>query len=55
MEKLTEDKKKNKTQCFKEERVEVSIKLECSGIATLRVCATERKKRKAAASLTHPT
>lgn len=34
MEKLTEDKKKNKTQRFKEEGVEV----ECSGIAALSFC-----------------
>lgn len=55
MDKLTEDERKIKTQHFKEEGVEESIKLECTGIAALRVCATERKKRKAAASLTHPT
>lgn len=38
MEKLTEDKKKKRTQRFKAEGVEVSIKLKCAGIAALSVC-----------------
>lgn len=38
MEKLTEDKKKIRTQPFKGEGVDISIKLKCSGIAALNLC-----------------
>lgn len=44
VEKLTEDKKKNEIQHFKEERVEVSIKLKCSGIAAPNLCHWEEEE-----------